>query len=74
LARQNVEETPLSKYQTIEESEDGSIIVVANIRETADLTTWILGLGARIKVLEPESLQEKIAGIVQGMAEYYQKI
>jgi len=70
-ARQNVEETPLNQYQTIEECDDGSIIVTATIRETADLTTWVLGLGARIKVLEPVSLQEKIAGIVQSMAEHY---
>lgn len=70
--RQNVEETPLSKFQTIEESEDGGVIVTANIRETASLTTWILGLGTRIKVLEPISLQEKIAGLTKSMSDLYQ--
>ena len=70
-ARQNVEETPLSKYQTIEEAEDNAIIVTAPIRDTADLVTWILGLGARIKVLEPEVLQEKIVALVEGMADHY---
>lgn len=71
-ARQNVEETPLNQYQLIEESDGGGVIVTATIRETADLTTWILGLGARIKVLEPKFLQEKIAGIAQSMAAHYQ--
>jgi len=71
-ARTNIEETPLSKFQTIEESDDGAVIVTAAIRETAELTTWILGLGARIKVIEPEDLKDKIAGIAQRMAEHYQ--
>ncbi len=71
-ARQYVEETPLSKYQHIKEMDDGSIILTASIRETANLTIWILGLGARIKVLEPEFLQEKITNIVTDMAEHYQ--
>lgn len=70
-ARQNVEETPLSLYQSIEEVSDG-IIVTANIRDTAELTTWILGLGARIKVLEPKFIKEKIADITQDMAKHYQ--
>ncbi len=71
FARQYVEETPLSRFQTIEELEDGSIILTASIRETANLTTWVLGLGARIKVLEPDFLQEKISSIVEGMADHY---
>ena len=71
-ARYYVEETPLSKFQTIEEVENGAVIVTATIRETADLTTWILGLGARIKVMEPLELKEKISDIVQNMAKHYQ--
>lgn len=70
-ARHNVEETRLSKHQTIEESEDGGVIVTATIRDTADLSSWILGLGARIKVIEPQFLQEKIADIAKKMVEHY---
>jgi predicted DNA-binding transcriptional regulator YafY len=70
-AKANVEETPLNKFQTLENTKDGGVIVKATVRDTADLTSWILGLGARIKVLEPEFLREKIAEIAKNMAAHY---
>ena len=70
-ARQNVEETPLSHNQTIQEVENGNIIVTTTLRETASLTAWILGLNNHIKVLEPEELQEKIIELIEGMIENY---
>ena len=70
-ARHNVEETQLSKFQIIEESTDGGIIVTATVRDTAELSRWILSLGARVRVIEPKFLKEKIADIVQKMANHY---
>ena len=66
-ARHNVEETQLSKFQTIEETNDGGIIVTATVRDTAELSRWILGLGARIKVIEPKKLKNKISNIAKEM-------
>jgi len=71
-ARQDIEETPLSRFQRIEETGDGDIILTTRIRETASLTAWILGLNNRIKVLEPETLQEKIVDLIDQMAMNYQ--
>ena len=70
-SRQIVEETPLSKFQNIEEAEQG-IIVTAVVQDSVDLTSWILGLGPRIKVLEPESIREKIVTMINKMAQKYQ--
>jgi len=71
-ARQNVEETPLSQFQKIEEAGNGNIILTTSIRETAALTAWVLGLNNRIKVLEPKKLQEKIIDFIDKMAMNYQ--
>lgn len=71
FARHNVEETPLNKFQTVEPSDDGSVILTASVRDTSDLSQWILSLGARIRVIEPKTLKKKISGIAKKMAESY---
>ena len=71
-ARHNVEETRLSNNQTVEDTDDGGIIVKARVRDTVELSNWILGLGARIKVIEPEYLRNIIADIARNMSKMYQ--
>ncbi|WP_198263914.1 helix-turn-helix transcriptional regulator [sulfur-oxidizing endosymbiont of Gigantopelta aegis] len=70
--RQDIEETPLTKEQTIEEAGDGHIILTATLRETASLTAWILGMNEQIIVLEPEALKDKIIDLITGMVKNYQ--
>lgn len=67
----HVIETPLSKDQTIDDLDDGGIIVTATVRETVELKWWILGLGERIKVLEPSILRDDIARTVMEAAKLY---
>lgn len=66
----HVLETSLSTDQTIEYVEDG-LIVTATVNETAELKWWILGLGERIKVLEPRRLRDNIKATVMKTAKLY---
>lgn len=66
----HVLETSLSTDQTIEYVEDG-LIVTATVNETAELKWWILGLGDRIKVLEPVGLQTNIKSTIKNSAKLY---
>jgi predicted DNA-binding transcriptional regulator YafY len=43
-----------------EETADGLLVTLA-IRREADLLQWLLGWGSHVRVLEPESLRERIA-------------
>ena len=72
-SRPEVEETPLSKFQKIEEAEGGGIILTATLRDTIDLTTWILGLGSKIIVMEPKFLRDSISKNAQEMCDNYQQ-
>lgn len=67
----NVIEMPLSKNQSIEKIDVDEIIVTATLRDTIDLTHWILGLSDKITVLEPPFLREDIADRIEKMAENY---
>lgn len=67
----HVIETPLCKDQIIEDTDDDGVIVTATIRETVELKWWILGLGERIKVLEPTNLRDDIAHTVLETAKLY---
>ncbi len=59
LALNHVRETRLSTDQILERSTDGWMLT-ARLRESIELKWWILGLGERIRILEPESLREDI--------------
>ncbi|MCU7958451.1 MAG: WYL domain-containing protein [gamma proteobacterium symbiont of Bathyaustriella thionipta] len=72
-ARPYVEETPLTQYQSIQEQSDGHIILSATVRDTVNLRTWILSLGPRIQVLQPEFLKQHIAEEIKAMAELYEE-
>lgn len=66
----HVLDTPLHKDQELEHREDG-IIVTASVRLTGALIWWILGMGAKMRIIEPPELREKIRDIIERMAEQY---
>jgi|GEM_PF-6538656 len=70
-AKNKIIETPLSKFQNIEETENNAVIVTATVTDTNELVNWILSLGPRIKVLEPNELKNKISSLIKQMAENY---
>lgn len=70
-AKAHVIETPFSEDQIVEPTNDG-FIVAATVRMTIELKWWLLGLGERIEVLEPESLRTDIKDTVVKAAKRYQ--
>ena len=66
----HVLETQLSADQKIKYVKDG-LIVTATVNETIELKWWVLGLGERIKVLKPKSLQNNIKDTVVNAAKLY---
>jgi predicted DNA-binding transcriptional regulator YafY len=55
-AGEHLYETPLSSDQTIEETTDGELIVIATVADTPQLKWWILGFGNKVTVIQPVSL------------------
>jgi|GEM_PF-2630545 len=71
---------PLSEYiktriwhptQTIEEQEDGSIILKMKVPVEEELVKWVLGYGDNIVVLEPDSLKDIIKEQAKGLYHLY---
>lgn len=67
----HVLDTPLADGQETEMAEDG-VIITARLPLTSALIWWILGMGAKIRVLQPPALQEKIRDIVRDMNRLYE--
>jgi predicted DNA-binding transcriptional regulator YafY len=64
-------ETPLSRDQVIEELADGKFKVKATVADTPQLHWWLLGFGAGVKVIAPESLCDAIGKAARDMAKQY---
>lgn len=53
--------------QTINEMEGGAIIFKAKMKGGPELISWILTMGAAVKILEPQSLREEVKRVVEEM-------
>ena len=71
-AGEHLLETPLSANQQVKELDDGTIEVKATVHDTPQLFWWILGFGAKIEVLYPSKLRNKIAHQLTSAAKYYE--
>lgn len=71
LALNHVRETRLSTDQILERTTDGWLLT-ARLRESIELKWWILGLGERIRILEPESLREEIRRTLTAAVRLYE--
>ena len=71
-AGQHLFETPLNDTQTIEETNDGKILVHAKISDNAQLRWWILGFGGQVEVIEPDSLRQDISSICKSLLKIYE--
>ncbi len=69
-AYNHILETRLSPDQKIKYVDDG-LIVSAEINETIELKWWILGMGDRIKVIQPKNLQQDISQTIKATADLY---
>jgi len=64
-------ESPLSKDQVTEELDDGVIKVSATVAVTSQLRWWLMGFGAGVEVLSPESLRQDLSAEYQAICEKY---
>ena len=60
-----VKETRWHPSQTLEETEDGSLIWQAKIAAWREMQPWILGWGGMVEVLAPEALKDQIEALKQ---------
>jgi len=67
----HLSESRLSKDQQIERIDNERSTVTATVQETEQLFWWLLGFGARVEVLEPIVLREKMANSVKVLSEKY---
>ena len=64
-------EAPVAVDQQVEVGADGRVHVSATVKDTTALRTWLLGYGALVEVLEPDSLREELRAEVTRMATHY---
>jgi len=57
--------------ESIEEQEDGSLLMTFRVRHPEELLQWVLGWGAGVVVLEPESLRRQVREELHHMLEHY---
>ena len=67
----HVQETPLSKDQTVERYDDTRIRIRATVNDTGQLRWWLLGFGARVEVLGPPALRAEMQKTCRAMAQRY---
>ncbi|MFW5970101.1 MAG: helix-turn-helix transcriptional regulator [Halofilum sp. (in: g-proteobacteria)] len=64
-------ETPLATDQQLTPSGDGRVELTATVLDTQQLRWWLLGFGAAVEVVAPESLRAELAGEARRMAGQY---
>ena len=62
-----------SYFRIAEEMTDEGLLVTLRIRDEKDILTWLLGWGSHLRVLEPESLRQRIAAEAAAMLRHHQE-
>jgi predicted DNA-binding transcriptional regulator YafY len=64
-------ETPLSTDQVIEDVDAEHVLVTATVRDTAQLTWWLLGIGEGVAVLGTETLRARVLSALEKTVKLY---
>jgi len=67
-----VKEKIWHESQIISVQKDGSVIFEAEVAGIAEIKIWVMGWGAKAKVLEPESLKEEIKLEIDSLMRLYE--
>ncbi len=59
-------------YIIAEEETAEGLLVTLQIRQESDIVQWLLGWGQRVRVLEPDSLRQRLVDEARGMLDQYQ--
>ncbi|MEA3333763.1 MAG: WYL domain-containing protein [Pseudomonadota bacterium] len=65
-------ETPLSLDQKSSELNDGQLQIEATVKNSAQLSWWLMGFGDGVEVLAPKELREEFEEIAENLLEIYQ--
>lgn len=57
--------------QETEIQKDGSVVMTLKVRLTSVFCDWVIGWGSKVKVLEPETLKNKVIGNVRSLVDMY---
>ena len=68
-----VVERQWSEDQTVEEREDGSIILTASMSSVSECISWLLSFGDQAQLLEPDWLVTELTQTVSAMLKQYKK-
>ena len=66
-----IRERKWSENDSIEEQNDGSIILSMDTSGRYDVKRWVMSIGSEAVLLEPEDLRDEIRGEVRAMAKAY---
>ena len=67
----HLRERAMSDDQTMEEQDDGMVLLTATIQNTSELHWWLRGFGDQLEVLEPQSLRDAMISVIQSSAKRY---
>ncbi len=67
----HLQETPLSKDQTVEPFDHERVRIRATVRDTGQLRWWLLSFGHRVEVLAPQALRTEMQETCRAMAQRY---
>ncbi|MDN7126057.1 WYL domain-containing protein [Pseudidiomarina sp. 1APP75-27a] len=70
--RKQLEAYPLNGTQQLN-SDDERLLLTAKTELTDELIVWILSYGAKVEVLAPQELRDKVAEQAAAMHQYYQQ-
>lgn len=68
--QQHLNESPLNEDQTIE-AHDNHFILKATVKNTHQLRWWLLGFGAQVEVIAPQSLRQEFTETAQQLHTQY---
>lgn len=68
--KDKIKESKTYFLESIEEQPDG-ILVVLRVRQPEELLQWVLGWGAQVVVLEPDSLRQRVREETENMLKRY---
>jgi predicted DNA-binding transcriptional regulator YafY len=63
-----------SYFATAEEETEEGLLVTLMIRQQSDILQWLLSWGSHVKILEPDTLRERLAEEAQAMLHNYQNV
>ncbi len=68
-----IKEVDWHPTQRIEDLPDGSILYIATVPETKEISLWILSYGHQAEVLAPEGLRKEMMAVAEKMSQRYRE-